>query len=110
MKILFSVDEEVLVIAGGYDGREILSNVEVYSPDGKCNFELPPLPKPNYGGNIFMLNEKLYVCGGNLGNSQNCHYLDERKNEWIYNQQYSFHEPRHMASYSVSEDGIIFVR
>jgi hypothetical protein len=41
--------ELAIVIGGGFDGANILTSVEVYSPDGKCNFKLPDLPTPCYG-------------------------------------------------------------
>ena len=34
------VGPEVLLVAGGFDGDKILDNVELYSPDGTCNFHI----------------------------------------------------------------------
>jgi len=33
----------VAIIAGGYNGGS-LANVELFSPNGKCNYPLAPLP------------------------------------------------------------------
>ena len=47
---------EVAIIAGGFDGESILNSVEVYSPDGNCNANLPPLPLAIYGVGLFFMN------------------------------------------------------
>ena len=49
-------NNEVAIIAGGFDGESILNSVEVYSPDGSCNANLPPLPLAIYGVGLFFMN------------------------------------------------------
>ena len=49
-------NNEVAIIAGGFDGESFLNSVEVYSPDGSCNANLPQLPLAIYGVGLFFMN------------------------------------------------------
>jgi hypothetical protein len=51
-------NNEVAILAGGFDGRSILNSVEVFSPDGTCNAKLPSLPLAIYGVGLFFMNER----------------------------------------------------
>ena len=78
---LFAEKEEVAVLAGGYDGANILHSVEIFSPDGNCNMRLPSLPEAVYGLGIFFVNGTLYACGGHL---KSCFVLSkEPRLKWI---------------------------
>ena len=56
---------EVLLVAGGFNGSHLLTSVELWSPDGQCNLELPDLPDgPRYGLGVFTYDGKVYACGG----------------------------------------------
>jgi hypothetical protein len=57
----------VLVIVGGFDGENILDSVEVYSPNGRCNFHLAPLPQPVYELFAIFFRGNLFACGGDVG-------------------------------------------
>ena len=37
------------MLAGGHDGFNVMSSVELYSPNGTCQHNLAPLPAPTYG-------------------------------------------------------------
>ena len=55
---------------GGYGPRT--DSVEVFSPDGKCNFILSAIPKVTMGVVLALFNGRITVCGG------------------LYNQVYNF--------------------
>ena len=40
---------EVAMLAGGHDGFNVMSSVELYSPNGTCQHNLAPLPSATYG-------------------------------------------------------------
>ena len=84
----------------------------MYSPDGKCNHELPELPTDIYGGAIFFIHRNLYFCGGrgSKPNENLCYSLNQKKSKWILENEYTLNQPRHMAASSVSKDGVIFYR
>ena len=54
----------MVVLAGGYDGFSLLDHVEVYSPDGRCQRALAPLPSPTYGAVLAYAGGLLLACGG----------------------------------------------
>ena len=107
---MLSENEEAVVIAGGFDGQEILKNVEVYSPDGKCNIDLPMLPNPVYSGVIFQMKNTLFACGGNQDSGKKCYYLDKIQRKWVIDDTLTLGQPRYMAGFAVSSDGLIFFR
>ena len=103
-------DEEAVVIAGGFDGKEILKSVEVYSPDGRCNIDLPMLPNPVYSGVIFQMNNTLVACGGSQSNGKKCYYFDRSQRKWVIDDNLALNQPRYLSGFTVSNDGMIFVR
>ena len=103
-------EDEAVVIAGGFDGQEILKSVEVYSPDGRCNIELPMLPNPVYSGGIFQMNNTLVACGGSQRNGKKCYYFDRFQRKWVTDGVLTLSQPRYMSGFTVSNDGIVFVR
>ncbi len=50
------------------DFPEILNSVEVYSPNGGCNFEVAPLPVEVYEHFLIFYRGNLYACGGSEEN------------------------------------------
>ena len=58
---------EVLLIVGGFDGSQILSSAEVYSPSGGCNFQIAPLPQPAYELFAVYFRGYVFACGGDVG-------------------------------------------
>ena len=56
--VLKGKNNEVAILAGGFDGGSILNSVEVFSEDGSCNAKLPPLPLAIYGVGLFFMNER----------------------------------------------------
>ena len=105
------LNQEVLVIAGGFDGAHILNSVEVYSPDGSCNFLLPELPVNAYGNALFFMNGLLYACGGSSGIDMNvCYFLNSQQNKWLISHGLSLNRPRMMGAYTISADGIVYFR
>ena len=58
---------EVILVAGGYlnaAGGPFTDSVELFSPDGKCNYFLAGLPKMIMGSAIVLYNGRITVCGG----------------------------------------------
>ena len=99
-------EQEVVIIAGGFDGANILNSVEVYSPEGSCNLLLPNLPLNAYGNALFYMNGQLYVCGGNSVNA--CHLLT--RGQWVISEGISLNRPRVMGAYTISTEGVIYYR
>ena len=61
------------MVAAGYfqaNNPTKTDKVEVYSPDGKCNFNLAPLPKAVAGNLMLLYKGKITACGG-LNNQVN---------------------------------------
>ena len=58
---------EVAFVAGGFlPGNIFIDPVEIFSPNGKCNYMLAPLPKKGFGHAIFLYNGSITVCDGYL--------------------------------------------
>ena len=58
---------EVVLVAGGYQLRDhgpTTNTVEIFSPNGKCNFFLTPLPKSVVGAFLVLYDGRITVCGG----------------------------------------------
>ena len=56
---------EVAVVVGGFFTSTTFSGpVEVFSPNGHCNYQLASLPKAVFGNAIFLYNGSIAVCGG----------------------------------------------
>ena len=101
-------NNEVAILAGGFDGGSILNSVEVYSPDGSCNAKLPSLPLPIYGVGLFFMNESLHACGGDVNV---CFELvNLPKPHWKHKTNLMLMEPRLMGATTVSNDGIVYFR
>ena len=100
----------MLVIAGGFDGAQILNSVEVFSPEGKCNVLLPKLPVNAYGNALFFMKGLLYACGGSSGIDMNVCYFLDKSGEWVHSQELSLNRPRMMGAYTVSSEGIVYFR
>ena len=56
----------ILVVGGYMDGGygPRTDSVEVFSPDGKCNFILSAIPKVTMGVVLALFNGRITVCGG----------------------------------------------
>ncbi len=56
---------QVVIAAGGFlDTGTVISQVELYSPDGKCQHVLTPLPAPVYGAFLVLFNASIVACSG----------------------------------------------
>ena len=99
---------EVIVLAGGFDGGRILSSVEVYSPEGRCNFEIDPLPEPRYGLTVQYMNDDLFACGGHK-EGHICYRFDAQSG-WVEDEELTMKHARFMAAYVVSENGVVYIR
>ena len=84
--------------------------MEVYSPDGRCNIDLPMLPNPVYSGGIFQMNNTLVACGGSQSKGKICYYFDKFQRKWMVDDVLKLSQPRYMSAVTVSNDGIIVVR
>ena len=63
------ISGEVILVVGGYSvgvGGPRSNTVEIFSPDGKCNFFLAATPKLAMGAVIQLYNGRITVCGGDL--------------------------------------------
>ena len=98
-------DEEVLIAAGGFDGANILTSVEVFSPENNCNGYLPSLPFPIYGHGLFFMNNTLLACGGDWNH---CFELKSHSKKWKIADKFTMHNPRLMGAYTISSRGIIY--
>ena len=115
--LIFLEGSEVLLMAGGFDGDSVLDQVELYSPEGTCNFEITPLPQRLYGLFCFVFKDEIFCCGGDVPwPSKLCYrYLqDERMNgigEWVIDDEKTMHRPRFFAAVSkIPETGVIIVK
>jgi len=110
-----NVDEgrEVLLVAGGFNGSHLLTSVELWSPDGQCNLELPDLPDgPRYGLGVFTYDGKVYACGGAHSRDKGsaCYILSPGATSWVASDEMKFNFPRQMSTMSKSQtSGVIFV-
>ena len=110
---IFLVGPEVILLAGGFDGDSILDNVELYSPQGTCNFEIAPLPIRTYGLFCFVHDNDIFCCGGDTEPGNTCfRYLpDDDIGTWIIDGEKTLNHPRFFASVIKSPDtGVVFVR
>lgn len=69
------------MLAGGHDGWDILSSVELYSPNDTCQHSLTPLPTATYGLVLAYIDQVncIMVCGGRTANGlvdRQCWRLD----------------------------------
>lgn len=103
-------EEEVVVIAGGFDGASLLNSVEVYSTDGFCSGTLPSLPISSWGLGLFFANNTLFACGGEQGSQ--CFRIHSNSNAkwWTGDHDLRMNKPRLMGATTVSNKGIIYIR
>ena len=66
--------EVILVVGGtlGASGGSNTNSVEVFSPNGKCNFFLTGIPKFLMGAALFLFDGRITVCGGSNVNQVKC--------------------------------------
>lgn len=66
MKVLFSSTGNVILFAGGLIAGSMVSSdvFNIYSPEGSCNYALPPLPIPLTCPTLLLLNNQIYLCFG----------------------------------------------
>ena len=107
----------MLLVAGGFDGDKILDSVEIYSPDGTCNFEIGHLPQYLYGLFCFTFNEEIYCCGGDVPPATTCYrYQIDLDNgnpigEWVVDDTKSLNRGRFLSSVAkVPGSGVVIVR
>ena len=56
---------QVVFAAGGFlDTAALVSQVELYSPDGNCQHVLTPLPVPVQGLFLVLFNASVVACSG----------------------------------------------
>ena len=107
---------EVLLVAGGFDGDKILDKVELYSPDGSCNFLINPLPQYLYGLFCFTFNDEIYCCGGDQPPSTTCYrYLIDKDTDpighWELDDTKTLNRGRFLSSVAkMQKSGVIIVR
>ena len=92
-------------MAGGFNGESLLSSVELYSPDGTCNFELAPLPSSRYGLNLYTYNQQIFACGGQENkDSTSCYRYSPAEGDaaWTEVDFAAYNFPRQMASMAKS--------
>ena len=100
-------------MAGGFDGDSVLNNVELYSPEGTCNFEITPLPKRLYGLFCFVFKDEIFCCGGHVQPSNICYrYVHEDGiGDWVADEEKTLLRPRFFSAVStIPETGVIIVR
>jgi len=102
---------DVLVLAGGFNGTNVLTSVELYSPSGTCNLDLPSLPTGLYGVNVFTYDDAIYACGGAFSTKgSDCYFLQPSAAHWEVDKNMKFKYPRQMASMTQSSgSGVVFV-
>ena len=91
------------LLAGGFDGLEVLDSVELYSPNGNCQHNLEPLPEPTYGLLLTYCAGVILACGGRtpngLGGRRCWRYGRENgKGHWIEDEQMVMQRPRWLTS------------
>ncbi len=87
-----------MVLLAGGNGQ---SSVEVYSPNGKCNYALAPLPTAgtNFGLILSYINQVIFACGGPL--NKNCWKYNVASNSWsLYTTSKFTHDYRLAATYN----------
>ena len=75
-----------MVAGGTYDGTSV-ATVNVYSPDGKCNYELAPLPLSIREQILFTVLNQIFLCFGaneqTATANQKCWKFNILRNEWL---------------------------
>jgi len=72
------------MLTGGYNGGAV-PYVELFSPNGMCNYALANLPTPLYGHTLSTYKNKVFSCMGYspaLGNTGNCCEYNVALNTW----------------------------
>ena len=110
------VGPEVLLVAGGFDGDKILDNVELYSPDGTCNFHISQLPQYLYGLFCFTSKDEIYCCGGDQPPSTTCYryFIDKDTDpigHWEPDDTKTLNRGRFLSTVvKVQNSGVVIVR
>ncbi len=97
-------------MAGGFDGTSLLTSVEVYSPEGTCNFVLEPLPEATYGLSLHFMSGNLYACGGHRKGKKCYRHVATESIGWIEDSNLKLNSPRFMAAQAVSQNGVVILR
>ena len=104
------------MVAGGFDGDKILDNVEIYSPDGTCNFNIGQLPEYLYGLFCFTFDNEIYCCGGDQPPATTCYryVIDLDVNpigHWVPDDTKTLNRGRFLSSIAkVPKSDVVIVR
>ena len=96
----FLIDQNAILISGGYDGNSRLTNIEVI---GDSDTKLPPLPEGNSAHSMVITNNnELMILGGNCDDEKQCYKLVNGK----WQKQNPLTQPRKWAVRIVMPNGI----
>ena len=67
------------MVVGGFTNK-----VELYSPNGKCQFDISPIPtrKRLFAPTLAYINDKIIACPRSTSDTQNCWHYSATKNNW----------------------------